>query len=291
MALGVAVVHALEGEVDEEQVGEGVDDLGRVGGGIVILVVREGRSALEPHEHQNGHDHLFTPVQGGGDGRPIPILASGRVGDSILLVHVRGLASELIPHSLIGPEPCVAGAAACDAASGTSGGLRCIDRLRAQHRFHQTRSPHLRIPSRVVSSVTRTEVISPFSIICPGPVPVMAIPNEKLQQLLQEISQKASFAEQQLGLVKAQMAQKARESRMLQLSSGELDTLPQGTPVYDGVGKMFMLTTTEQIQTRQAKEAKDVKAELANLEKKRDYLDTTLKNSRQHMEQILTRGG
>lgn len=57
-------------------------------------------------------------------------------------------------------------------------------------------------------------------------------------QLLQEISSKAAFAEQQLGIVKGQMAQKNRENRMLQLSATELEALPKDTPVYDGVGKM-----------------------------------------------------
>ncbi|OTA37225.1 hypothetical protein BTJ68_02687 [Hortaea werneckii EXF-2000] len=68
----------------------------------------------------------------------------------------------------------------------------------------------------------------------------MAIPNEKLQQLLQEISSKAAFAEQQLNIVRAQIASKKREERKLQLSNKELSDLPSLTPVYDGVGKMYV---------------------------------------------------
>ncbi|KAI5370521.1 Putative prefoldin beta [Septoria linicola] len=119
----------------------------------------------------------------------------------------------------------------------------------------------------------------------------MAIPNEKLQQLLQEIEQKAAFASQQLQIVRGQISTKTRENRMLQLSEVELDSLPKETPVYDGVGKMFVLTTTEDVKKRQAKEATDVKAEIANLEKKLNYLETTYKNSQQHMDAILQRGG
>ncbi|KAK4635115.1 putative prefoldin subunit 1 [Fulvia fulva] len=119
----------------------------------------------------------------------------------------------------------------------------------------------------------------------------MAIPNEKLQQLLQEIEQKAAFAQQQLGIVRTQIAAKTRENRMLQLSSTELDTLPKDTPVYDGVGKMFVLTSTEDVKARQAKEAVEVKAEIANLEKKLHYLDTTYKNSQQHIEALFKNGG
>ena len=57
-------------------------------------------------------------------------------------------------------------------------------------------------------------------------------------QLLQEIEQKAAFSQQQIGIVKAQMAAKTRESRMLQLTSSEVSSLPKDTHVYEGVGKM-----------------------------------------------------
>jgi len=66
----------------------------------------------------------------------------------------------------------------------------------------------------------------------------MSIPNEKLQQLLQEIQGKAQFAEQQLVLVRQQMQSQTRKKRMLELSTAEIDALPQETRVYNGVGKM-----------------------------------------------------
>ncbi|KAK5134141.1 hypothetical protein LTR08_006916 [Meristemomyces frigidus] len=119
----------------------------------------------------------------------------------------------------------------------------------------------------------------------------MAIPNEKLQQLLQEISAKAAFAEQQLGIVRAQMASKTRESRVLQLSNTELEALPRETPVYDGVGRMFVATTIPEIKTKQTKEVEGCAKELVNLGKKLHYLETTYKNSTEHIEQILKRGG
>ena len=78
---------------------------------------------------------------------------------------------------------------------------------------------------------------------------------------------------------------------MLQLSNTEMDALPRETPVYNGVGKMFVLTSVDETKIRQSKEAEDVKKELANLDKKLHYLETTYKNSHEHMEQILKRGG
>ena len=81
----------------------------------------------------------------------------------------------------------------------------------------------------------------------------MSIPNEALQkvrpalcynqvltskQLLVEIEQKAAVTQQQMLLVKAQIAAKKRENRMLRLTSNELKDLSDGTRVYEGVGKM-----------------------------------------------------
>jgi len=45
------------------------------------------------------------------------------------------------------------------------------------------------------------------------------------------------------------------------------------------------------VKKRQAKEAEDIKKELSNLDKKLNYLEQTYKNSNEHMEQILKRGG
>ena len=57
-------------------------------------------------------------------------------------------------------------------------------------------------------------------------------------QLLVEIEQKAAITQQQMLLVKAQIAAKKRENRMLQLTSNEINNLADKTPVYEGVGKM-----------------------------------------------------
>lgn len=60
-------------------------------------------------------------------------------------------------------------------------------------------------------------------------------------QILQEIGQKKAFAEQQLVIVRQQKVANSRESRMLQLTASEMESLPQETKVYEGVGKMYVL--------------------------------------------------
>ena len=47
--------------------------------------------------------------------------------------------------------------------------------------------------------------------------------------------------QQQIGLVRGQMASKQREMRLAQLTRSEISTLPPDTPVYEGVGKMYVV--------------------------------------------------
>jgi chaperonin cofactor prefoldin len=63
-----------------------------------------------------------------------------------------------------------------------------------------------------------------------------------------EIEQKSQFSSQQIQVVKAQMASKARENRMLQLTASEVSALPKETHVYEGVGKMYVRFSTHRFQ-------------------------------------------
>ena len=57
-------------------------------------------------------------------------------------------------------------------------------------------------------------------------------------QLMREIESQAMVAQQQINIVKAQVAAKQRDVRLLQLTSSEVSDLPKDTNVYEGVGKM-----------------------------------------------------
>ncbi|KAH0545008.1 hypothetical protein FGG08_000934 [Glutinoglossum americanum] len=119
----------------------------------------------------------------------------------------------------------------------------------------------------------------------------MSIPNEALQKLVQEIESRALQAQQQINVVKAQIAAKQRDIRLLQLTSSEVGSLPKNTKVYEGIGKMFIYSPTADVGKRLASEIAEQKSDISNLEKKLHYLETTHKNSRDHMEQIFRTGG
>jgi len=119
----------------------------------------------------------------------------------------------------------------------------------------------------------------------------MSISNEALQKLVQEIESQAIQAQQQINIVRSQISVKQREIRMLDLTSKEIATLPSGTNVYEGVGKMFVFSPTAEVDARLKSETSDLRSDVDNLGKKLQYLETTHKNSREHIDQIFNSGG
>ncbi|KAK7228391.1 hypothetical protein V2G26_000561 [Clonostachys chloroleuca] len=115
----------------------------------------------------------------------------------------------------------------------------------------------------------------------------MAIPNEKLQKLVQEIETQALVAQQQIGLARGQMASKQREQRLVKLTLNEMASLPDDAVVYEGVGKMFAALPVTALRKKLDNQTNDLDGEVEKLSQRLLYLETTHKNSREHIEQML----
>ncbi|KAL2159273.1 hypothetical protein VTH06DRAFT_2708 [Thermothelomyces fergusii] len=119
----------------------------------------------------------------------------------------------------------------------------------------------------------------------------MSISNEALQKLVREIESQAIAAQQQISLVRTQTASKQREMRLAQLTRNEIASLPPDTAVYEGVGKMFVGVGVSALQDKLGSQIKDLEAEVDTLGKRLHYLETTAKNSQEHIEKMLRGGG
>lgn len=62
---------------------------------------------------------------------------------------------------------------------------------------------------------------------------------------MREIESQAIAAQQQITLVRTQLASKQREMRLAQLTRSEMASLPADTAVYEGVGKMYKPPPTQ----------------------------------------------
>lgn len=118
----------------------------------------------------------------------------------------------------------------------------------------------------------------------------MSIPNQALQKLAQEIESQALSAQREINIVKTAITAKQRDIRMLELTSTEVKQLSNETKVYQGVGKMFVFSPTLDVVKRLSSETTELKSDISNLNKKLHYLETTHKNSREHIEKIIQSG-
>ena len=109
------------------------------------------------------------------------------------------------------------------------------------------------------------------------------------------------------------MTAKQREQRLVKLTMSEMASLPDDAVVYEGVGKMYVSSpapldlvtyTTEACTNRGSRlrfaslpvttlrqklerQAHDLEGEVGKLNQRLLYLETTHKNSREHIEQML----
>ncbi|KAI8223091.1 Prefoldin subunit 1 [Colletotrichum sp. SAR 10_99] len=123
----------------------------------------------------------------------------------------------------------------------------------------------------------------------------MSIPNQALEKLIREIESQAIAAQQQIGQARTQMTAKQREMRMVRLTLDEVATLPPNSNVFEGVGKMYVEIEEEQEMNSadcaclgaEKGRIKEKEGEVEKLGQKLHYLETTFKNSRQHIDQML----
>ncbi|GKT39936.1 prefoldin subunit 1 [Colletotrichum spaethianum] len=139
----------------------------------------------------------------------------------------------------------------------------------------------------------------------------MSISNQALEKLIREIESQAIVAQQQIGQARTQMTAKQREMRMVRLTLDEVSTLPVNSGVYEGVGKMYVEPSLASCKGAEWKkmqlgtdfadtwpaggeaekklegQIKEKEGEVEKLSQKLHYLETTYKNSRQHIDQML----
>lgn len=130
---------------------------------------------------------------------------------------------------------------------------------------------------------------------------------------MREIESQAIAAQQQISLVRTQIAAKQREMRLAQLTRSEISALPNDTDVYEGVGKMydsafsktpprssimanrrvsrFVAVPVPAMQDKLGEQIKTLEGEVETMNKRLHYLETTAKNSQDHIEKIIKGGG
>ncbi|KAK9326133.1 Prefoldin [Lipomyces orientalis] len=115
----------------------------------------------------------------------------------------------------------------------------------------------------------------------------MSIPPEALQKVLQEIEMRVMQSQLELTNVRQQISQKQRDIRLTDLTMKELKDIPPSVGVWEGVGKMFLNVPIATHVARLEKEKSESEDQLGALNKKLNYLETTYKNAKRNIDDIL----
>jgi prefoldin subunit 1 len=113
-----------------------------------------------------------------------------------------------------------------------------------------------------------------------------------LTQVLGEVEQKYAQTQAELQSVKAQIAAKTREIKLIDVTETQLkEQVPDpDTRVWRGVGKMFLSMDFGSYMQSLEKDKKDSQEQTAALKKKEQYLETTHKNLTTAITEIMSKG-
>ncbi|KAL7414106.1 Prefoldin [Mrakia frigida] len=116
-----------------------------------------------------------------------------------------------------------------------------------------------------------------------------ALNDQTIQRIFQQIQGQLQRSQKDLSLVRAQLAGKDREKRVLELTAKQLDQVPkeEGAKMYRGVGKMFLLQPRSTIEDAHSTASKEIADEIVNLNKKAKYLQKQFDDANGQLRDIL----
>ncbi|KAG8901220.1 hypothetical protein FRB99_005475 [Tulasnella sp. 403] len=117
------------------------------------------------------------------------------------------------------------------------------------------------------------------------------LPDETLRRILQQIQNTAQQSSRSLSLCRAQISQKERDRRVLQLTTGEIMAIPRTSgaddvKMYKGVGKMFMQIPRPIMEKDLKAQEKQLGEEIAALTKKSKFLEKQLAEAQSQLKDI-----
>ncbi|KAK8849805.1 hypothetical protein IAR55_005141 [Kwoniella newhampshirensis] len=112
--------------------------------------------------------------------------------------------------------------------------------------------------------------------------------DDTLRKILVQIQNQAITSQKQLSLVRAQIASKEKERKILTLTVRELATVPNDkeNKMYRGVGKMFIEQPRVEINKEHSTLEKSLADENSNLTKKAKYLEKQFEEANGQLKDI-----
>ncbi|XP_063301343.1 prefoldin subunit 1 isoform X1 [Pelobates fuscus] len=116
----------------------------------------------------------------------------------------------------------------------------------------------------------------------------MATPVDlELKKAFTELQAKVIDTQQKVKLADLQIEQLSRTKKHAQLTNLEIMHLSDTTPVYEGVGRMFVLQSKENIHTHLLNKQKIADKKIVELEQKKSYLERSVKDAEDNIREML----
>nr|XP_046266533.1 prefoldin subunit 1 isoform X1 [Scatophagus argus] len=116
----------------------------------------------------------------------------------------------------------------------------------------------------------------------------MAAPIDlELKKAFTELQAKMIDTQQKVKLADLQIDQLTRVQKHTQLTHAEITTLPDNTRLYEGVGRMFILQSKEEINNQLMDKQKTADEKIKELEQKKVYLERSVKEAEDNIREML----
>ncbi|KAF6740042.1 Prefoldin subunit 1 [Oryzias melastigma] len=116
----------------------------------------------------------------------------------------------------------------------------------------------------------------------------MAAPVDlELKKAFSELQLKMIDTQQKVKLADLQIDQLTRVQKHAKLTHTEISSLPDNTRLYEGVGRMFILQSREEVNNLLTEKQKTVDEKIKELEQKKVYLERSVKEAEDNIREML----
>ncbi|KAL8577918.1 hypothetical protein ACOMHN_011914 [Nucella lapillus] len=109
----------------------------------------------------------------------------------------------------------------------------------------------------------------------------------ELKKAFQELQLKMIQTTQQLKVADNQVETLKRKIHHTRLVDKEISALPEDTPVYQGIGRMFLLMTVPTIRENLTKKQKTADEKIKTIEVNKEYLERSIKESENSLRELV----
>ncbi|KAG5284916.1 hypothetical protein AALO_G00031910 [Alosa alosa] len=116
----------------------------------------------------------------------------------------------------------------------------------------------------------------------------MAAPIDlELKKAFAELQAKVIDTQQKVKLADIQIDQLNRIKKHASLTHAEVTPLPDSTRMYEGVGRMFILQSKDEISNQLMEKQKTADDKIKELEQKKTYLERSVKEAEDNIREML----